>query len=217
MSRRPRLVADRGLRQTSPMTRFLPVFGLLALLLAGCGFHLREPLRLPPDLAGVQVVASDPYSPLAQALTRSLERAGFNVPAYGGEGVAVLRVRSERWDSQAISVDQFGQGQEYSLRYAAVFSMDGPDGRELAAEQIIELSRDYLSLPGDSTGSESEREILAREMQKEMAAAVLRRIDAVTRARAQDARAADDEWQDPSGEDLEKDGNDAGQPAADGT
>lgn len=161
----------------------------LALLLSACGFHLRAPLTLPPDLAGVQIVARDPYSPLAQSLTRTLERAGFDVRDRRDEGVAVLRILSERWDSQAISVDQFGRAQEYTLRYAAVFQLDGHDGVELVPEQLIELSRDYVSLPNDATGSESEREMLARELQKEMAAAVIRRIDAVQRS-AQDAAPA---------------------------
>lgn len=166
----------------TPRTFRLLLPALLALLLSACGFHLREPLTLPPDLAGVQVVARDPYSPLAQALTRSLERAGFDVPERRGPGVALLRILSESWDSQPISVDQFGRAQEYTLRYAAVFSMQGVDGEELVPQQIIELSRDYVSLPQNSTGSESERELLARELQREMAAAVLRRIDAVNRS-----------------------------------
>ncbi|MEN1959578.1 LPS assembly lipoprotein LptE [Luteimonas sp. MJ246] len=159
----------------------LPV--LLALLVGACGFHLREPLQLPPELAGVQVTARDPYSPLLQALTRTLERAGFDVPERAGPGVARLRILSERWESQPISVDQFGRAQEFTLRYAAVFSLLGGDGEELVPEQVIELSRDYVSLPANSSGSESEREMLSREMQREMAAAVLRRIDAVNRTR----------------------------------
>lgn len=160
----------------------LPLLAAVVLSLPACGFHLRAPLQLPPDLAGVQIVARDPYSPLAQSLTRSLERAGLEVPERRAEGVAVLRILAERWDSQAISVDQFGRGQEYSLRYAAVFKLDGPDGRELVPEQVIELSREYVSLPNNATGSESEREMLARELERDMAAAVLRRIDAVSRA-----------------------------------
>ncbi|MEN1957763.1 LPS assembly lipoprotein LptE [Luteimonas sp. MJ204] len=167
-------MARRPLRFALPM--------LVALLVTACGFHLREPLQLPPDLAGVQVTARDPYSPLLQALTRTLERAGFDVPERAGEGVARLRIHSERWESQAISVDQFGRAQEFTLRYAAVFSLLDGDGEELVPEQVIELSRDYVSLPENSTGSESEREMLSREMQREMAAAVLRRIDAVNRA-----------------------------------
>lgn len=160
----------------------LLLLAVLVLSLPACGFHLRQPLRLPPDLQGVQVTARNPYSPLAQSLTRSLERAGFDVAEGRGEGVAELRILAERWDSQAISVDQFGRAQEFTLRYAAVFEVIGVDGSELVPEQVIELSRDYVSLPGNSSGSESEREMLAREMQREMAAAVLRRIDAVNRS-----------------------------------
>jgi len=179
-----RLAADSGLVQTPAMVprRHAVLAALFALLLSACGFHLREPLTLPPDLAGVQIVARDPYSPLAQALTRSLERSGLEVPESRGPGVALLEILSERWESQAISVDQFGRAQEFTLRYAAVFRLEDGRGEELVPRQIIELSRDYVSLPSDSTGSESEREMLSREMQREMAAAVLRRVDAVSRA-----------------------------------
>lgn len=185
MSVAQRIAAAAGLVQTPEMIRrcrHLAVPALVVLFLSACGFHLREPLQLPPDLVGVQIVARNPYSPLAQALTRSLERTGFEVPVSRGPSVALLRILSESWDSQAISVDQFGRAQEFTLRYAAVFTLEGIDGEELVPEQIIELSRDYVSLPENSTGSESERELLSRELQREMAAAVLRRIDAVSRA-----------------------------------
>ena len=91
------------------------------------------------DHDGVQVVASNPYSPLAQSLTRSLERAGFDVPVQGVEDMAVLRVLSEEWDSQPISVDQFGRAQEYTLRYAAVFRLEAADG--ISQELIPERHR----------------------------------------------------------------------------
>lgn len=193
MSAGERLAGHPALVQTSAMARLVLRPFLLLLLVAAltaCGFHLREPLKLPSDLAGVQVVARDPYSPLAQSLTRSLERAGYVVPERRSEGVAVLNVLSERWDSQAISVDQFGRAQEYTLRYAAVFRFEDAEGVELVPEQVIELSRDYVSLPNNSTGSESERELLSRELQREMAAAVLRRIDAVNRSRERELPAA---------------------------
>ena len=195
MNARP-LAARQGLAQTRRMTiafrLLLPV--LLLAVVSACGFQLRKPLQLPPDLDGIRVVASDPYSPLAQALSRSLEHAGLEVAegaADAGAGDAgVLRIHSEGWDSQAISVDEFGRAQEFTLRYAAVFSLVGADGTELVPEQVIELSREYVSLPENSTGSESEREMLSRELQREMSAAVLRRIDAVNRARIRDDAAA---------------------------
>ena len=47
--------------------------------------------------------------------------------------------------------------------------------------QAIELSRDYVASPRDSLGKNSERELLTREMRRDMTQAILRRIDAVSR------------------------------------
>ncbi|HVI57574.1 MAG TPA: LPS assembly lipoprotein LptE [Luteimonas sp.] len=164
------------------MTRLIVILAL-ALGLAACGFHLRSALSLPPDLGPVRVVARDPYSPLANSLAIALENAGATpAPEGATEGVATLRIRLEKWGSIPISIDQFGRAQEYTLRYAVMFSLDKADGTNVVPEQTVELARDYISVPTRSTGTEGEREVLAREMQKEMTASILRRIDAAARA-----------------------------------
>ena len=165
---------------TSSLSRLF-LIGALALVLSACGFHLRDALKLPPDLGQVRVVARDPYSPLTQSLTNSLERAGATMAGESASDAAVLRILSEKWASTPISVDQFGRAQEYSLRYAAVFRLERVDGSVVVPQQAVELSRDYVSAPTTSAGTESEREILARELQREMAASILRRIDAAVR------------------------------------
>lgn len=152
----------------------------LLLPLAACGFQLRDALTLPPDLGPVHVTAGDPYSALLQSLTRSLERAGAAI-APDGEDAATLRILSENWATTPISVDQFGRAQEFSLRYAVVFRLDRADGSALVPQQAIELSRDYVAPPVDSIGRSSEAELLSRELRREMAASVMRRIDAVSR------------------------------------
>lgn len=164
------------------MTR-IPVILALALALTACGFHLRNALQLPPDLGPVRVVARDPYSPLAESVAVALENAGATAAATDAEtGAATLNIRSEQWASTPISVDQFGRAQEYTLRYAVVFRLDKADGTNVVPEQAVELARDYISVPTRSTGTEGERELLAREMRKEMTASILRRIDAASRA-----------------------------------
>jgi len=164
------------------MTRLIAIL-VLALGLTACGFHLRSALTLPPDLGPVRVVAKDPYSPLAESLAVALEQAGATPAPEDAEGdVATLRVHLEKWGSTPISIDQFGRAQEYTLRYAVVFSLDKADGTNVVPEQTVELARDYVSVPTRSTGTEGERELLAREMQKEMTASILRRIDAASRA-----------------------------------
>ena len=159
------------------LTALLLAFGLTA-----CGFHLRDALVLPDDLGQVKVVARDPYSPLAMSLERALERAGASVAdAETDRRVATLALRSERWASTPLSLDQFGRAQEYTLRYAVVFALVDANGDEVVPQQAVEMSRDYISVPTDSTGTDTERELLAREMQREMTASILRRIDAATR------------------------------------
>lgn len=156
--------------------RLLPF--LLVLALSACGFQLRDALTLPEDMDPVKVVSSSRYSPLADRLEQSLARAGATPATSDVSDPAVLRIKAERWGDTPLSIDARGRAQEFSLRYAVVFEMRNGDDSVLVPEQNIELSRDYISVPNNSIGTEGEREILVRELQREMAAAILRRIDA---------------------------------------
>ena len=162
--------------------RFFPVLLpiLLVLALSACGFQLRNALTLPPDLGPVKVVSVDRYSPLAESLARALDLAGATAASVDSTDAAVLDLLAESWGDTPISVDALGRTQEFSLRYAVIFELRKADGGMLVPRQTIELARDYVSNPVNSIGTEGEREILQRELRREMAAAVLRRIDAVT-------------------------------------
>lgn len=160
------------------------IAALLALALSACGFHLRNALVLPAELSSVRVVSGDPYSPLAESLAEAIERAGAAPTEANVATTATLEVQSERWGNTPISIDQFGRAQEFSLRYAVVFALRRPDGSFMLAKQAVELSRDYVASPTDLIGSESEREILTRELRRDMSAAILRRVGAFARLSA---------------------------------
>ena len=166
------------------------LLALLALALAGCGFHLRDKLALPEDTPPVHVVSTTPFSELVTTLERNLHNAGAGVvtreqlQADPTRAVARLDILSERWGDLPIAIDAHGRAQEFSLRYAAIFSFRLADGTELVPQQVVELSRDYVSPPEDATGTSTEREILDDELRREMAASILRRIDGGVRTRA---------------------------------
>ncbi|VXB52143.1 LPS-assembly lipoprotein LptE [Luteimonas sp. 9C] len=170
-----------------PFSIRLAVLGLV-LLLPACGFHLRNALTLPPDLGPVKVTARDRYSGLVQLLNRSLDSAGVQRASASSTDVATLRIESERWASTPLSIDAQGRAQEYTLRYAVVFSMVDANGDDIVPEQAVELARDYLSIPTQSIGTDSERDLLSNEMEREMSASILRRIDAVFRNPQERAR-----------------------------
>jgi len=163
----------------------LAALATVLLFLCGCGFHLRDVLLLPAGLGPLQIDTRDPHSELVRDLEQALARAGAEIvpaAAAAAEGeYATLHIIGERWGNTPIAIDEFGRSQEFTLRYAVIFDLKHADGSDLVPQQAIELSRDYVSPPTRSIGTESEREILAREMRREMVTSILRRIDAVSR------------------------------------
>jgi len=171
----------------------LRLAGLAALVLAcgACGFHLRNAIAVPPDLGPVRVVALDPYSPLAESLADAMTRAGaVAAPADSMDPSATLQIVSERWGNTPISIDQLGRAQEFSLRYAVMFTLVDAEGGEVVPRQVVELSRDYVAPPSDSRGQASERELLGDELRREMTSAILRRIGAALQVTRPDQRGA---------------------------
>ena len=181
---------------TKSLVRTVVSIALLSGLMA-CGFQPRAALKLPADVGPVMVVSKDPNSRLADALERRLVAAGMDVKdAEVGtavnpdprkpvdlSGVGVLDLVQERWGDLPISLDSLGRAQELSLRYAVVFEVRDPDGTIVVPQQTIELARDYVASPTNSIGTEGEREILVKEMQREMVNSILLRIDTVVRKR----------------------------------
>lgn len=177
------LAAHAGLVQTSSMNSFpasrLLAVSFLAMALSACGFHLRNKIALPDDLGPVLVTSTTQYSPLAEAVAIGLKNSGAIAATEGQTDVATLQILSERWGSLPIAIDARGRAQEFSLRYAVVFVFKRADGSVLVPQQVVELSRDYISPPEKATGTATEREILANELRREMAASILRRVDGV--------------------------------------
>jgi len=162
----------------------IAAFAAACACLAACGFHLRDSLLLPQGLDTVRIASANPDGPLAQQLEVALRRAGATIVergAPGAAGAATLHIASEQLADTPISVDQFGRSQEFTLRYAVVFDLRRADGTDLVPQQAIELARDYVSVPSNSAGTEGERDVLLRELRREMVSSILRRIDAVSR------------------------------------
>ncbi|MEO6102676.1 MAG: LPS assembly lipoprotein LptE [Pseudoxanthomonas sp.] len=162
----------------TPALRLSAIF-FLVLGLCACGFHLRNKIALPPDLGPVRVTSTTDYSPLPDTLKTGLKHAGATIAEPGAKNVAQLQLLSERWGDLPIAIDARGRAQEFSLRYAVVFVFLRADGSILVPQQVVELSRDYVSPPINVTGTTTEREVLADELRREMAASILRRVDGV--------------------------------------
>jgi len=146
------------------------------LTLAGCGFHPRGELALPPDMGPVKVVAADPYSPLGDSLSRVLTRAGAETAIASDAKTATLHVVSETWAESPLSVDAFSHVREYIITYTVKFSFVAADNTDISALQEAKLQRDFTYDDAHALGASQERDTIHEEMQRDMAATIIRRI-----------------------------------------
>ena len=163
----------------------ITVAALLPLALSACGFHLRQEARLPAAMQRVQLVGAEPVSPLGRDLAKALVRAGATVVEAPGEGVASLRIGSNRIGTEVLSVGGNARANEYTLRYHVEFDVVAAGGQPLVSKQVIELTREFTFDASQALGVAAEQDLLTRELQREMVQAILRRLEshAATAAR----------------------------------
>jgi LPS-assembly lipoprotein len=153
------------------------VFVFMAHAIVGCGFHLRGTGSagiLPASLATVRVVMTGTAinEPLAVAVREAIAQAGARV--VDTAGTPVLTLSDERVESQVASVrTATAKASEYTLRYTASFRLDGP---QPVPSQTIRLQRDYAFDPNSVLAKEQEERELLRDMRRDAAQQIVRRL-----------------------------------------
>ena len=158
------------------------VLALLAVLLAGCGFHMRKEVELPASMKKVHIVIGDPASPLAKDLAKALPRSGTEVVAETGPDVAIMNISANAFSTDVLSVSAGARANEYSLRYHVEFEVLNAAGTSLLPKQTIELSREFTFDSTQTLGLAAETDLLTQELERDMVQTILRRLEALARA-----------------------------------
>jgi len=162
--------------------RRLTLAAVLAASLAGCGFHLRKEAQLPPSMQRVHIEIADTSSVLAKDLAKALPRSGTQVVDTVEPGVAVMKFTENRFSNDVLSVGGNARANEYSLRYHVEFEVTDAAGTALLPKQTIELSREYTFDASQALGVAAENDMLTKELQRDMVATILRRLQAIAHA-----------------------------------
>ena len=150
----------------------------LSLFLQSCGWHLRGSIELPDNMKTVYVQSSSGIG-LVRELNRVLKSSGATVVNDPTGATAILMIRSAKQDRRVLSVSSTtARAQEYELSYIVDYSIENSHGKELYPHQTVTLLRDYRFDENDLLGKGSEEGILVKEMEKEMALSILRRLRA---------------------------------------
>ena len=151
---------------------------LAALVLAGCGFHLRGGAKLPE---GIDVVyLSGGSEALSSEVAEYVKIAGASVTDRAEDADAILAISGETFGRRLLSVDpNTGKEREFELSYALTFALRDPSGRPIVGDQPLKLLRDYVFYPDQVIGKSREQNVIQDEMVRDAAEQILSRLSIV--------------------------------------
>lgn len=152
----------------------------LALLLAGCGFQLRQ----PPKFAFHSFYTGAPASsPLVTELKRQLASTEqvqvLTEPAGATSADVVLDVLNDVRERVIVGVNAVGQVRELQLRVRFKFRLRTPRGKVLIPDTELLLQRDVSYSEAAALAKEAEEALLYRDMQGDIVQQLMRRFAAV--------------------------------------
>jgi LPS-assembly lipoprotein len=149
------------------------VAGLVFVLLAACGFHLRGQAELPFETLYIPGA-----NPLAVELRRNVTAASKTRLADSpGKAQAVLGFTEEARDKVILTFTSAGKVNEYRLRYRVGFRVTDSKGMQvfMPTSEIL-LTRDMSYNDAQVIAKENEEQLLFRDMQTDMVQQIMRRL-----------------------------------------
>jgi LPS-assembly lipoprotein len=161
--------------------RFVFVFAVTtALMMSGCGFQLRGS-GTQSDLPFRTIhVALPETSSLGTDLRRSIGAGATTNAADPKTAEAVVEVLSETRNKEILSLNSQGRVRENALYYRVVFRVKDRKNSDFLAPTEIAIKRVISFNESQVLAKEMEEASLYRDMQRDMAWQILRRIAALT-------------------------------------
>jgi len=154
---------------------------LLALIIEGCGFKLRGVYSLPDSISPIYIEGVSREHEMADALTSQLKSSGILVSNERKEANAILSVSHYRSDRRVVALDKSGKVAEYELHEALRFQLVDGSGTELVSSQQVNLLQSYSNPEERVLGKKLEEESLRRDMRRDLASQIMRRLEAQLR------------------------------------
>ena len=155
---------------------------VLAMLLAGCGFHLRGSAGLPDGMAVTYIQGIKPWSRLHEDFRDALEGHGVVVTEQRDEATAVLHILEKDSRMDVLTVDIGGKVQELQQVQMIRFRITGRDQQVLVDEQTVTAKRDFVFIKEDILAKERESQFIRRELERDVVNLAMLRIMAAGRA-----------------------------------
>ena len=159
--------------------RHIPLISALVCL-AACGFQLRGTNLQALQESPVQV-KSKGAGTLANEVKKQLLDAGIRTVKSESDAEYVITLSNEYFERSVLSVSpDTGKVEEYELSYRAYLTVRDPDGQIVLKSEPVTAERSYTFDEGSVLGKFEEENVLRRDIAKQAASTVLRRLQSLT-------------------------------------
>jgi LPS-assembly lipoprotein len=157
------------------------IVGLLLISLSACGWHLRGSAASGDKLAmttplDLVIITKDNHSPLINALRQSLSAYKINEITDATKAGLSLSVDREILDKRTAGVGSDALTSAYELILRADYSVSNANGIITPLDTSARISRTYNYNVNNANGAAQEEELVLREMRRELAQTILRRV-----------------------------------------
>lgn len=149
---------------------------LVALLVSGCGWHLRGYGDAPQTFSSIYIGSKNSHSELVRELGRAFKSQGIDVKANANEAEYGLIIIDERRKRRTATVSGSARISEQELTESVDYSVLNSDGSialpltTATVDRIFEYNEDNILATDD------EAQLLRREMQRDLVRQMLNRL-----------------------------------------
>ncbi|MCL6416715.1 LPS assembly lipoprotein LptE [Aestuariirhabdus sp. Z084] len=155
----------------------LPLMALVVMLAGGCGFQLRGDIDLTPALQTINLSGVQSGSNLSRSLRQNLSYNNVVISDSADNTVAILKSSS---DQRPVTFTGTGQGAQYEVTSRLDFQLQNVNGTRLIGPYSLVAQRTYRADQNNTTASISERGVLTKALEDDLAQQLMRRLQAVT-------------------------------------
>jgi len=151
-----------------------------SLILAGCGFQLRQAPHFAFSTIYIGAAAGSSFgNELKRTIASSDSVKVVGDAARIDTAQVVLDVLADQREKVVVGLNASGQVREFQLRTRFRFKLRTPQGKELIAETELLQQRDISFNESAVLAKEAEENLLYRDMQTDLVQQLMRRLAAV--------------------------------------
>lgn len=153
----------------------------LSVMLAACGFQLRGTANLPQEMSTTHVQVGDDTTLFIRELKLLLQANQVRVVEAPEPDAATLVIARQQLNRRPLTIAGDARVREFELIFNLEFRLLDKAGEELIGPESVRLVRDFRFDEQEILAATREEELLREELRRNMAAQLIRRLEAAGR------------------------------------